>query len=84
MHIFEDKKNATQLLNMIAHKCPTLGLTQFSLKVQNSWFYPLINACHQVQFWKNLIKDLEKTGILLNLDTQMPHLPNFGHNENFS
>ena len=27
-------------------------------KTQNNHFYPFINACHQIQFQKNLIKRL--------------------------
>ena len=33
---------------------------EFSFKIQNHHFYPLLNACHQVQFQKNLMHRLEE------------------------
>ena len=44
----EKKKNVN-----FGHKT-SLGMTEFYFKFQNSRFYPLISACYQVYFQKNL------------------------------
>lgn len=49
----------------------------------NSPFYPLFNACQQIQFRKAKLTDLSKVNIVLIFDIKMKHLSHFDHNMNF-
>ena len=56
---------------------------EFSIKIENCYFYQLFNAFNQTQFKKNLMNRLQKSSRTLILGIKIDYLNNFGQNKNF-
>ena len=56
----------------------------FSLKIQNCHFYPILYVYHHVQFLKNLMYRFREKISSFKCGSRMAHFPRFGKNENLS
>ena len=59
------------------------GWYEFSLKYQNSLFYPIFSAFYQVEFQKNVMKRFRGKFNSVDFEPKMPHLPHFGYHKNW-